>query len=126
MSFLAPDLDLAKMYNLYKSEVRAPPSMFLLRRIFYEHFNLKFHAPVSDSCRKCDAFDIKIKAAAVDGDDCKEVKKDQELHLRKAEAARAGMKEDSEKAKLDNDLTVITYDLMKTLATPIISTGIAY
>lgn len=36
------------------------------------------------------------------------------------------MKKDAEAAKSENDLTVISYDLMKTLATPIISTGVAY
>lgn len=114
------------MYNLYKNETEQPVSLFVFRQIFKNDFNLKFHAPLSDSCRKCDAFDIKIKAATADGQECVAIKAEQELHQRKAEAARQGMRNDAEAAKSDNDLTIISFDLMKTLATPIISTGVAY
>lgn len=124
--YLSPDLDITKMYNLYKMEVQEPVSMFVFRRIFNTNFNLKFHAPLTDSCRKCDAFEIKIKAAEKDSKEYEELKRSQEIHHRKAEAARMGMKRDAEAAKLDNDLTVISFDLMKTLATPVISTGVAY
>lgn len=51
----------------------------------------------SDSCRKCDAFNVRIKAAA--GETQGEIKREQELHHRKAEAARMGMRHDAEIAK---------------------------
>lgn len=124
--YLAPDLDLTKMYRLYKSETENPVSFFIFRRVFNDDFNLKFHAPLSDSCRKCDAFDIKIKAAKENGQDNQQLLVEQELHHRKAEAARLGMKHDAEAAKSDENLTVISFDLMKTLPTPVISTGVAY
>ncbi|KAL4126457.1 hypothetical protein QTP88_010679 [Uroleucon formosanum] len=49
-----------------------------------------------------------------------------ELHLRKAEAARNGMDSNVQAAKIDNQTTVIAFDLMKTLATPSLSVDIAY
>lgn len=113
------------MYNLYKVEVPEHVSSFVFRQIFNRDFNLKFHAPLSDSCRKCDAFNVKIQASEND-EEREKIKAEQELHHRKAQAARDGMKKDTELARHDNDLTVISFDLMKTLATPIISTGVAY
>ncbi|CAH1111461.1 unnamed protein product [Psylliodes chrysocephalus] len=61
-----------------------------------------------------------------DGQECTAIKAEQELHQRKVEAARQGMTHDAETAKSDTDMSVISFDLMKRLATPIISTGVAY
>lgn len=76
------------MYHLYKKEVQAPVAMFIFRRIFYNDFNLTFHSPLSDSCQKCDAFEIKIKAAEKDGRTCEEIRRERELHHRKAESEK--------------------------------------
>ncbi|CAH2090998.1 unnamed protein product [Euphydryas editha] len=52
---------------------------------------------------------------------------EKEIHLRKADLARDGMKNDTEYGKiLENDTSVIAFDLMKTLPTPHIATGVAY
>lgn len=60
--YMAPDLNIIKLYTLYTEQVTNPVSKFVFRKIFNEEFNLSFHPLVSDSCRKCDAYDIKIKA----------------------------------------------------------------
>ncbi|CAG9839324.1 unnamed protein product [Diabrotica balteata] len=87
--YLSPDLDITKLFNLYKAEVpNNNVSIFLFRRIFNQDFNLSFHPPISDSCRKCDAFNVKIKAAIANNEECHIIQAEQELHQRKAEAAR--------------------------------------
>lgn len=61
--FLSPDLSLERMYSLYKESVLEPLSSFMFSKIFNECFNLRFHAPISDSCKRCDLFHNKIKCA---------------------------------------------------------------
>lgn len=126
LCYLAPTLNLSIMYNLYKSESDNPVSLFVFRDIFRKKFNLSFHAPVSDSCRRCDEYEQKLKSEL-----CETVltnlKFEKDLHLRKAESARAGMTFDAELGKLpENDVTVIAFDLMSTLPTPHLSTGVCY
>lgn len=63
--FLAPDLSLPKMYSLYCDDTSESErvSDFMFRKNFHKHFNLSFHAPISDLCKKCDNLKIKIDAA---------------------------------------------------------------
>lgn len=124
--YMAPDLNIIKLYTLYTEQVTNPVSSFVFRKIFNEEFNLSFHPLVSDSCRKCDAYDIKIKAAESEAHR-NNLKQELELHQRKAISARTGLQSDTELAKNNpEDVTVITFDLMKTLPTPLLSTGICY
>lgn len=124
--YLAPDLCLSKMYNLYKEQTETPVSNFIFRYIFHKDFNLHFHPPVSDSCKRCDMFEMKLKSTN-DPELLTQINVDRELHQRKADKARDGMKFDAEMGKeSQNDVTVIAFDLMKTLPTPILTTGICY
>ena len=98
----------------------------MFRKILNENFNLHFHAPISDSCRRCDSFKMSIMACT-DERKKKELEFEKELHLRKAEEAREGMREDRELARQpEQDVTCIDFDLMKTRATPVLSTGVCY
>ncbi|KAL4153193.1 hypothetical protein QTP88_001026 [Uroleucon formosanum] len=123
-NYLRSNLNISIMYNLYKQEHNDPVSMYVFRQIFDQDFNLSFHPPVFDSCKKCDIFITKIKTASEE--DKVKLNEEHELHLRKAEAARNGMDSDVQAAKTDNQTTVIAFDLMKTLATPSLSVGVAY
>lgn len=67
--FLAPDLNLSILYSLYTEKVANPTSKFIFNKVFNEEFNLSFHAPVTDSCKRCDALAIKLN------DCCNEVDK---------------------------------------------------
>jgi len=51
---------------------------------------------------------------------------ERELHQRKADSAREGLQLDGTRAKGNDNITCIAFDLMKTLATPVLSTGICY
>ncbi|KAL4125925.1 hypothetical protein QTP88_010162 [Uroleucon formosanum] len=120
--YMSPDLNIIKLYSLYTEQATNPVSNFVFRKIINEEFNLSFHPPVSDSCRKCDAYAIKIKAAESEAH-TNNLKQELELHQRKAMSARTGLQNDTELAKNNpEDVTVITFDLMKTLPTPLLST----
>lgn len=125
--FLAPDLSLPKMYSLYCDDTPESErvSDFMFRKVFNEYFNLSFHAPISDSCKRCDNLKIKIDAASSQQE--KELLELQRKeHLAKADTARDNYNRDTELAKEDPNVTVIVFDLMKTLPTPVVSTGICY
>nr|CAI5827136.1 unnamed protein product [Callosobruchus analis] len=124
--YLAPTLNISILYNLYKNEHENFVSKRVFTEVFKKNFNLSFHAPISDSCKTYDTLEQKIKDTA-DGDERRRLEIEREVHLRKAEAARVSMKSDAEFAKdVNNDLTVIAFDLMSTLPTPHLSTGICY
>lgn len=91
---------------------------------FYQNFNLLFHPPVSDSCQTCDALQVKITAA--DNKERIELIAERECHHHKAEYTRAGIQSDTLLSKLDGNAAVITFDMMKTLPTLVISTGVSY
>lgn len=122
--YLSPDLNITKLYSLYveSEDSVSKVSKFIFSKIFNEDFNLHFRYPATDTCKKCDNFNIQLKN--VEGAEKKKVEVEKEIHLRMAEAARKGMKDDP---NINPDTTTcIAFDLMKTLPTPNISTGVAY
>jgi len=77
--------------------------------VFNKEFNLHFHAPIR--CKKYDSFNIKIKFLTND-DEKSIVENERELHQRKAEKAREGMKLDATEAKLNNNIICIALHLI--------------
>lgn len=122
-NYLGPNLNIRILYTEYKKNTANPVSEFKFRDVFNTKFDLHFHPPIVDSCKTCDSLQNKIKYEVDEG------KKHQlnlqlELHQRKAQQLRDSMRLD---AKISQDeVTVIAFDLMKTLPTPVISTGITY
>jgi hypothetical protein len=111
---------MAIMYRMYKGKYKEsnmkPVSLFVFRHLFNTRFNLHFHKIGKDTCSKCDGY--KAKKALIT---------ERELHHRKAEAARDMKMKNIEEAKQSNGTkAVLTFDLQKTLLTPILSTGSAY
>lgn len=117
--FLDPNLNIKSMYKLYvkycRSKSFVPASESFYRQTFNTKFNLSFHQPLKDTCRKCDKFKVDPSPAT-------EIQK--ELHLRKAEKVRKKLNNAKENP-CDSDIS-ISFDLQKTLLTPYISTGEAY
>lgn len=122
--FLPSTLNLAKMYELYKSESDSPVSLSFYKRIFYKDFNLKFKVPKKDTCYKCDYYLAKIKT--VTGSDHMMLEEWHEEHLKEAERLSAQMHKDLENAKTDADLETLPYDMQKILQAPKVPTGIIY
>ncbi|KAJ8975146.1 hypothetical protein NQ317_012423 [Molorchus minor] len=104
-------------------ERESPVSYFIFREIFNKEFNLHFHPPITDSCKKCDLFNVQIKT--VHGARKQQLEFEQELHQRKAQSARDGLRSDTALAKR-GEASVICFDLMKTLPTPVLTAGIVY
>ncbi|CAH2211113.1 jg5609, partial [Pararge aegeria aegeria] len=98
--FLAPDLSLPKMYSMYCDNISESEKVsdFMFRKIFNEQFNLSFHAPVSDSCKKCDNLKIKIDAAH-SLEEKYQLELQKKLHLSKADSAKDNYKKDKNLAK---------------------------
>lgn len=111
--YLAPDLSLNKLFELYKSETQSPVSYFVFSRTFNTEFNLLFHAPVTDSC-KCDIFSNKIKSLT-DPNDKRSIQIERELHQRKAECAREGLRFDASLAKENPNILILLLALLLTL-----------
>ncbi|KAK3932637.1 Proline--tRNA ligase [Frankliniella fusca] len=94
------------------------------RRVF-SSLNLKFKVPASDTCSTCDTLKMKIKLTKDDEEKQKLTEK-HELHLRRAEAAYSLKRQFKAKAKEDNRVGCLIFDLEQVLPTPSVSTGVAY
>jgi hypothetical protein len=79
------------------------------RDVFKSHFNLSFYALKSDTCNRCDALNTKIKALP-EGDEKRKVLTVQELHHRKATAAKERKDEDTAEAKCDQTQKVLLWN----------------
>lgn len=127
--YLSPELNLTKMYHLYtewcKEKEIQPVKEYYYRHTFNNKFNLQFHMPRKDTCKKCDQY-----KQAVDLEQSPEKKSELErehnVHLAKAEKARAGLKADGALAKEDKDLCTLTIDLQKALPFPKLTVSEAY
>ncbi|XP_046995562.1 uncharacterized protein LOC124607309 [Schistocerca americana] len=130
-------LDLSLMYRLFIDKLKEedpnvkPPSQSLYEKVFRRDFNLSFKPPQKDTCQTCDRLNKLItaeetlRAGEADTDKLRRLRKEQELHHRKAEAARDCLKSDMENSKTE-DLTVFSFDLQKALLLPKLITGVAY
>ncbi|XP_050298051.1 uncharacterized protein LOC126737272 isoform X1 [Anthonomus grandis grandis] len=121
--FLATDLTLIKMFNLFiEEETKDKIGFSTYKSIFYKNFNLR-RKPVKDTCNTCDSFNIKIKY----NDDLKEqYKLEHENHLVTANEAREAMKCDLKRAKNNAKLKAVTYDMEKVLGLPKLPTNLVY
>lgn len=128
--YLSSHLNIRLMYRLYTEHcqeiVVTPVNEPIYRRTFNNNFNLHFHSPSSDTCAKCDCFKLKISALQGNEEEKSQLTVQHELHLRKAEAARNSLRNDTEKSKQDETYYVMTFDLEKALPFPILTTSVAY
>ena len=115
------------MLQLYQEKCQdlqiQPVKEWCYRRIFVTDFNLSFHRPHTDTCKKCDAFNVKIEAMEDDREKAT-LQAQWELHQRKAEKAQDQLKIDS--ALNDSEVDTFTFDLQKTMPTPALTTSVAY
>ncbi|CAF4946031.1 unnamed protein product [Pieris macdunnoughi] len=98
--FLPPELNITKMYSLYCEQSATPLSYYMFSKIFNANFNLSFHPPISDSCKRCDMLNIKMQAC--DNEEEKShLETQRKLHLLKADSARNNYNKDKEEAKVN-------------------------
>jgi hypothetical protein len=126
--YLSPNLSINEMYRLYVQKCAEddtePVKDSMYRHIFNTKFNLAFHAPWKDTCKKCDCMKTAIEA---EKDICrrKTLSSEHELHLRKAECARKSIQADREKGSVPN-YEAFTFDLQKVFSLPNLTTGEAF
>lgn len=127
--YLPSYLSIKKMYNCYlqfcEEQEKRPVKEWLYRDIFNRDFNLSFHQPHSDTCNKCDSFDILLKSG--DEEQRKKVQIEKEVHQRKAEKGQDEKRQAKKLAQESAGETVaICFDLQKTLPTPCLTTNKVY
>ncbi|XP_051268350.1 uncharacterized protein LOC127370379 [Dicentrarchus labrax] len=115
--YLSPDLNLLRMYRLYKENNPTSTAKFWLYRDIFKQQNLSFGQPRSDTCAKYDALFSKLAAATTDGERSK-IAAESELHHQKAEKAYTQLQADSEWAKANDDCHVICIDMQGVVYTP--------
>lgn len=124
--YLSPDLNLSKIYRLFKEKYpNSHASKHLYQDIFNSEFNFNFGAPRSDTCKYCDELFIQF-AAAEDQETQNRIQVQSDLHHAKAEAAYNLLKSDIEKSKCDKDVVVICVDLQQILSCPTLTHSSMY
>lgn len=107
--YLDPNLNITKMYNLYKETVQNPVKESFYRYVFNTNFNLGFHQPKSDRCGKCEAFSVAEKENNLTN----EMKEENEIHLKLKQMMRD--QKDLDKA---SGTPILTFDLENVLSCP--------
>lgn len=130
--YLSESLNIRKMYELFKEKYADNRLAKSVKESFYRHvfntqFNLHFHVPSKDTCKKCDEYKIQVSNLSLADEEKLNIENKHQLHLRKAEKARDVMKQDSEYAKNpENKMYVCSVDLQKALPFPVLSVSDAY
>ncbi|KAK4323209.1 hypothetical protein Pmani_006088 [Petrolisthes manimaculis] len=132
MQYLDTDITSRRqMYKLYVNwleenhEDDVPVTYHYYDDMLKLHFpKLQLYKPRTDTCKKCDTFQIKIKNPELPAEQKKELETQHAIHLAKASKGY----ELPNKLLTDrgNNVMVLCMDLQQALPTPKISTGIAF
>lgn len=118
--FLAPHLNITKMYELYvekcNTENRPFQKVWLYRHIFNYEFNLNFFTPKKDQCPKC----VKAESSEMTEDE----KSVHAQHVKEKIAVRNEKKNDTK--KLSEDTELICFDMQRVLQCPISEVSVFY
>lgn len=129
--YLPPHLNIRKMYKEYKNlsefEERTVLSEGIFREIFNTKFNLAFKRPKTDTCKRCDEINVKIKSGGLSYEQLQSEEKQKLYHHENVREKKKKFEKDVEEAKKSNGKTeCYTFDLQRTLETPSLSTSVAY
>ena len=114
--FLGSDLNIHKMYQLYKDQQQNKAEQFVkvgvYRKVFCDEYNYSFHQPKKDACKRCEQYS--------NADDAEKVQLQQEFtkHIERKEQARLEKAADKERASTDTSWHAVTVDLQSVLTTP--------
>ncbi|CAG9839364.1 unnamed protein product [Diabrotica balteata] len=123
--YLPPDLNISKMFRLYKAYCRdnnisTVASYAIYREVFNNEFNLGFFIPKKDQCDFCKKFSNSSQSEK------EELRSAMEVHLKNKELSRENKELDKERAKTDNSFCMAIYDLQKTLLCPKAEVSLLY
>lgn len=125
--YFSPDLNLQKLFNLYKENAVENHEQHVSRPIFnkcFKEFNTGFYIPKTDTCNTCDRLHIQKQNSV--GEEKIVIANELEEHHQKAKYARACYEEASGKAKKDSSMLVFTFDMQQTVPLPRINTSIVF
>jgi hypothetical protein len=108
------------MYDLYVEKCQLENLLcckkWAYRQVFNTRFNLSFHPPRKDTCKQCDIFKAQSAVETTE----------HEVHLRKAELARASLNSEQAKGSADGTYDAISFDLEKVISLPKLTTNEVY
>lgn len=135
--YLLPEMNIIKLYREYKNLIEFKNqtntrndkvlSEYMFRHIFNTEFNLAFKRRKTDTCKVCDEYENRFRSSVVPPAAKEEIKNEKEFHMRLVKTTVDSFKKNVEDA-LDSEekITILTFDLQKTLATPSIETNVTY
>lgn len=130
--YLGTHLSIEKMYELYLEfcKLNSIPEEhiaknWVYRDVFNKRFNLSFKPPEVDTCDTCDSFKAKLKGnlsqlerEAIQDEHKKHIDESKKRYDLKAADSKIGKEDPTHK--------VLTGDLQKCLATPLITSGLSF
>jgi len=119
--FLPSHLNVAIMHRQYSEDSNNPSVSYATYLHIFQDCGRKFKQPKTDTCAKCDEFDILCKLHS-DQELEDTIRKRNEHHSR-AEAAYERKREEKEKAEEDPSRRVLIFDLEQCLPTPYLKSG---
>ena len=116
--FLCHDLNIKKMYHLYKTECIQQNKKYVshakYRNIFNNEYNLSFHVPKKDQCQVCTTY----LASKTEGEVSESQQQSYDEHIQRKERARAEKDVDKQLSKESGSYHTATFDLEAVLQVP--------
>ena len=116
--FLCSDLNISKMYSLYKEQCQSLKTKCVshakYRNIFNSEYNLSFHVPKKDQCQTCNAYQQASEAGSI-SDQYQEIF---DNHIQRKVRARAEKELDKQFAKEKECYHTATFDMEAVLQVP--------
>jgi len=137
--YLPEELNIKKMYNIYKATNPSAVSYETYRNIFNKHFNISFGYPRSDTCSTCDNFTAEVKVlqtklnVGLDAssqkdieDKIKKLTTENQLHKAKAEVFYERKRKARKTAMKNVEIEAVAMDFQKNLPIPNFPTNDVY
>ena len=125
--YLPSNLNLQKMYELYKQTIDGPVSRVIYEREFHK-LKLAFKKPSVDTCHKCDVLQMQIKVAEETNheENLLASKNSLNLHQSAADLAYSSKANDKVIAKNDSTKKCFSFDLQQCLPTPFLQSSVVF
>lgn len=109
--YLERDLNIQKMYNLYRVSSNQPVKLYRYKQIFNSEFNISFFKPKKDLCDKCQEFKVSKEKS-------EEKVQSYEEHIKRKKLGDNERNIDRTRYENDKTVGVVTFDLQNTFSLP--------
>jgi len=125
--YLPSNLNLQKMYELYKQTIDGPVSRVIYEKEFHK-LKLAFKKPSVDTCHKCDVLQMQIKVAeeTIDEENLLASKNGLNSHQTAANLTYSTKGNDKVIAKNDSTKKCYSFDLQQCLPTPFLQSSVVF